>query len=786
MNVRYTVSLCLFLCLCLGKISAQQPAGVFRSEPTQPVEHVRSATQTVVASSIFAQKFTYRSGIENWDIATGDMNNDGVMDLITASRLDGKINVHTNDGIGVLSYRQDYAADVANRALAVFDANGDNWQDVVCVTANGRMCVLLNDKRGQLRRPVISELDWTSAHDIINGDLDSDGDQDIVVAFAQEEYICAYFNDGKGEFVRGIPIQTAAHARAVRIGDINDDGSQDLVVGCDDNRVYLYVNNQDKEFVLFNFLSAGTANWALEVADLNNDRKLDIVAVGYEDKRLSIFYNKGYGEYVKSTRQLLAGSHTFSVAAGDFDGDHDLDLVTCSTTDQSIYYFRNRGSGVFESLGSVQSGNWNSSIVVVDVDNDGALDVATSSINDNNINVHLNANTPADATEVERLAPPKLFGTVFDNVSKRAIGKASISLLDEDGNVVATTQSDANGKYELTPERGYSYFLQVQPVGMAPQRDKVFMPGYDARNDIFVRRQACAIFEGKVLNLVSEKPVAGAIIEVKDNKGFSLGTVTSDESGVFHQNLPLGGTFEATAMLPNHSVDRFTFSTNQVVGELISYDFRITDVITASETLIVGQVRDLKQKESVYQAEVLVHDPTNRVVERAKTDVNGYYKFSLAYGRYTITVAEPSFFTAVAPVHLYKTDPPTVPRVNFDIARIEKGANIVLSYLTFDLGSLTFRKECRPELDKLAEVMLEHPSLSIEIGGYTDDQGDPTHNLVISESRAKSVAIYLLSKGIDDNRISPVGYGSARPLAPNDTEENRAKNRRIELRVLTD
>ena len=765
---------------------AQQPAGVFRSEHTPSLQHVRSALQTAVTSSIFAQKFTYRSGIENWDIAAGDMNNDGVMDLVTASRLDGKINVHTNDGIGILSYRQDYASDVANRALAVFDANGDNWQDVVSVTTNGRMCVLLNDKRGQLRRPLVTELDWTSAHDVTNGDLDADGDQDIVVAFSQEEYICAYFNDGKGNFTRGIPIQTASKARAVRVGDINDDGSQDLIVGCDDNRVYLYVNNQEKEFVLFNYLSAGTANWAIEVADLNNDRKLDIVAVGYEDKRVSIFFNKGYGEYVKSTRQLLAGAHTFSVAAGDFDGDKDMDLVSCSTTDQSIYYFRNKGSGIFESLGSVQSGNWNSSIVVADVDNDGALDVATSSINDNNINVHLNANTPADATEVERLAPPKLFGTVFDNVSKRAIGKATISLLDEQGNMVASTQSDQNGRYEFTPERGYNYFLQVQPAGMAPQRDKIFMPGYDARNDIFVRRQACAIFEGKVINLVSEKPVPGAIVEVKDEKGFTLATVTTDELGAFRQNLPLDGKFEATAMLPGHSVDRFSFTTNQVVGELISYDFRVTDVITATQTLVLGRVQERKEQQGVYQAEVMVVDPSGRTVTRVKTDVNGYYKLSLPYGRYRVSVAEPSFFSASSQVHLYKTDPPTVPRVNFEIARIEKESSVELSYLTFDLGSLTFRKECRPELDKLAEVMMEHPSLKIEIGGHTDDQGDPTHNLVISESRAKSVAIYLLSKGIDDDRVVPVGYGSSKPLVPNDTEENRIKNRRIELRVLAD
>ena len=82
------------------------------------------------------------------------------------------------------------------------------------------------------------------------------------------------------------------------------------------------------------------------------------------------------------------------------------------------------------------------------------------------------------------------------------------------------------------------------------------------------------------------------------------------------------------------------------------------------------------------------------------------------------------------------------------------------------------------------ELLQKNPTLKIEIAGHTDNKGDKKYNQVLSQKRAESVVAYLVQKGIATIRLSAKGYGDSMPLVPNDTEENKAKNRRTELKVL--
>ncbi len=80
--------------------------------------------------------------------------------------------------------------------------------------------------------------------------------------------------------------------------------------------------------------------------------------------------------------------------------------------------------------------------------------------------------------------------------------------------------------------------------------------------------------------------------------------------------------------------------------------------------------------------------------------------------------------------------------------------------------------------------MQENPQVRGEISGHTDNVGDKKSNQELSLKRAKSVYEYLLQKGVEPNRLTFRGYGDSQPAAPNDTEENRQKNRRIEFKFL--
>ncbi len=101
----------------------------------------------------------------------------------------------------------------------------------------------------------------------------------------------------------------------------------------------------------------------------------------------------------------------------------------------------------------------------------------------------------------------------------------------------------------------------------------------------------------------------------------------------------------------------------------------------------------------------------------------------------------------------------------------------------FKTASAQITPESYPLLDELARVASECPAAKIEIEGHTDARGGEQMNMKLSQARAESVVEYLIRKGIAANRLSAVGYGESKPVADNETEAGRAKNRRIEFNV---
>ena len=103
--------------------------------------------------------------------------------------------------------------------------------------------------------------------------------------------------------------------------------------------------------------------------------------------------------------------------------------------------------------------------------------------------------------------------------------------------------------------------------------------------------------------------------------------------------------------------------------------------------------------------------------------------------------------------------------------------------VTFETDSATLRSQSRDQLSNIAEILKAYPGVRVKIGGYTDNSGDATANLRLSQSRAESVMNQLRSEGIDASRLEAEGYGNQHPVSDNATAEGRARNRRVALRV---
>ena len=102
-------------------------------------------------------------------------------------------------------------------------------------------------------------------------------------------------------------------------------------------------------------------------------------------------------------------------------------------------------------------------------------------------------------------------------------------------------------------------------------------------------------------------------------------------------------------------------------------------------------------------------------------------------------------------------------------------------YINFDTGKSIIKPESKAIIDQIVEMLKTNPDLKIGVEGHTDNIGTPASNKTLSEARAKSVVSEIVSKGIAVERLSPAGYGQDKPIGDNNTEEGRAKNRRVEL-----
>jgi len=102
-------------------------------------------------------------------------------------------------------------------------------------------------------------------------------------------------------------------------------------------------------------------------------------------------------------------------------------------------------------------------------------------------------------------------------------------------------------------------------------------------------------------------------------------------------------------------------------------------------------------------------------------------------------------------------------------------------YINFDTGKSIIRDESKPVIDQIVQMMKSNPGLKIGVEGHTDNVGTPASNKTLSEARAKSVVSAIVTQGVTADRLSLAGFGQDQPIADNNTEEGRARNRRVEL-----
>jgi outer membrane protein OmpA-like peptidoglycan-associated protein len=114
-------------------------------------------------------------------------------------------------------------------------------------------------------------------------------------------------------------------------------------------------------------------------------------------------------------------------------------------------------------------------------------------------------------------------------------------------------------------------------------------------------------------------------------------------------------------------------------------------------------------------------------------------------------------------------------------ANLSAQCHLALTGVLFDFNKSKLKPESDPVLEQVSAVMTRTPDLRLEVQGHTDGVGSEHYNLPLSKARARAVVVWLTDHGVAAERLEARGYGKTRPIAPNDTDEGRAKNRRVEI-----
>jgi outer membrane protein OmpA-like peptidoglycan-associated protein/tetratricopeptide (TPR) repeat protein len=281
------------------------------------------------------------------------------------------------------------------------------------------------------------------------------------------------------------------------------------------------------------------------------------------------------------------------------------------------------------------------------------------------------------------------------------------------------------------------------------------LPGYSEKPDIFVTRK---LPDGKW-----SKP---------ENLGYPINTIEDEGSLVV----------AADGKTAYFSSDR-----SDTKGGLDIYTFELRPDIRPLKTLWVkGRVFDNKTKNGLPSTVELTDVSTRQLISKLQTDEDGNYLITLPVGKdYAFNVHRKGYLFYSENYNMSDRSSDSTYTADIPLQPIAADAHIVLKNVFFDTKKMDLKPESITELDNVVRLMNENPNMKVMISGFTDNVGKPIDNLALSKGRAVSVVNYLISKGINNSRLSFKGLGETDPVADNKTEQGRTLNRRTELRVLS-
>jgi outer membrane protein OmpA-like peptidoglycan-associated protein len=385
--------------------------------------------------------------------------------------------------------------------------------------------------------------------------------------------------------------------------------------------------------------------------------------------------------------------------------------------------------------------------------------------------------------------PPKLRqfmnnivqGYVRDEDSKAGI-EAHVEVTDAlTSEVLMKVESNAaDGRYTIVLPVGKSFNLEFRKPGYSS-----YAQALDLRQVHKYQEKLIDVNLFKTVKLslnVSDheiyEPIPAEVkIREKGQNAFLVDTKNNPKDGRATVDLAVGKDYEIILSANHFKSEILDFN---VSGLVIYRNFEKFVELVPEKSEVMVNVSDLVNNTKVKAKVVLKNKNRDEIIE-----VTGNQLVSLRTGdRYEVEVTSDQGYAFNSTVLDLSGGGAAAP-IDIRLMKLEKDAKLTLRDINFESNSTQLSDISFTELRRVIQLMKENPTLRVEVAAHTDDHGSENYNQVLSQKRAKSVVDFLMENKIDPVRFEAKGYGESQAKVANDSEANRAINRRVELKILS-